>query len=205
MDRKRDYNILSVQLPVFSGKMDCVFTLESGQCVVLTGESGAGKSLLLKKIADLLPGEGQVLLNHQPCSSFLPSQWRKKVTYVAAETGWWESRIKAHVRDMAVVRRFMSRLNLNESLLEASVTQLSTGEKQRMGLLRALSPEVEFLLLDEITSALDPVAVQCVEALLVELKSFGIGILLVSHNMEQVSRLADRHYHLTRDDFQQLF
>lgn len=197
MDKKRSASILAVVNLTIEEKGPYSFQIESGNCLMITGQSGAGKSLLLRMIADLIPHRGDVFLNSQSCSTFKPSEWRRKITYVAAETGWWGHYVKDHMRDLTLAKNFLERLNLNEALLEVPVTQLSTGEKQRMALLRALSSEVDFLLLDEATSALDPVSVTLVEALIQELKYYGIGIMIVSHNMEQVDRLADQHYQLT--------
>ncbi|MDI2089806.1 ABC transporter ATP-binding protein [Commensalibacter oyaizuii] len=175
------------------------FEVRKGDCVVITGESGVGKSILLRMIADLIPNNGEVYLNTIARSSISPTMWRKKVTYIASESGWWAKHVKDHVRDLTLVQSLLNKLNLKDTLLDAEIQHLSTGERQRMALLRALSSEVEFLLLDEVTSALDPDSVLLVEQLIQELQKQGKGILLVSHNMEQVRRLATRHYHLTKE------
>lgn len=171
--------------------------INSGSCVVITGESGAGKSVFLRMIADLIPNEGQVFLDGKERNSFAPSEWRKQVTYIAAESGWWAKTVKEHFIDIEMARYWLPKFNLKEVLLDADVVQLSTGEKQRMALIRAFSSKVRFLLLDEITSALDPKSVIVVEQCVQELQQQNIGILLVSHNMEQVKRLATQHYQLT--------
>jgi ABC-type lipoprotein export system ATPase subunit len=73
------------------------------------------------------------------------------------------------------------------------VARLSTGERQRLALLRALGPENRVLLLDEPTSGLDAENTGLVEALLRGRLSLGTAILLVTHDPEQATRMASRH------------
>ena len=64
-------------------------SVERGGCVGVSGPSGAGKSLLLRMIADLDPNQGEVWLNGVARSSLAAPAWRRQVTYVPAEFGWW--------------------------------------------------------------------------------------------------------------------
>lgn len=74
--------------------------------------------------------------------------------------------------------------------------QLSTGERQRLALIRALCLKSKVLLLDEPTSALDPESVHQVETLLQEYIAKGMAILMVTHDIEQALRMANRHVRL---------
>ena len=65
------------------------FVLAPGDCLAITGPSGAGKSLLLRMIADLDPHEGEILLDCRSSVSMSGPEWRSKVVYSAAESGWW--------------------------------------------------------------------------------------------------------------------
>lgn len=199
MDKVRKQSVLSIRK--LSALHHGPYSLEinSGDCVVITGESGVGKSIFLRMIADLIPSEGQVFLDDKERNNFTPPMWRRQITYVSAESGWWAKTVKEHFSDLELARYWLPKLNLKETLLDVDVTQLSTGEKQRMALVRALSPQVRFLLLDEITSALDPKSVIVVEKCVKALQQQNIGILLVSHNMEQVQRMATTHYQLMAD------
>jgi len=76
------------------------------------------------------------------------------------------------------------------------VAQLSTGERQRLALLRAVVQRPRFLLLDEPTAALDAASREGVEQLLQALKAEGLGLLVVSHDAGQARRLADVHLQL---------
>jgi ABC-type Mn2+/Zn2+ transport system ATPase subunit len=105
--------------------------------------------------------------------------------------------VAAHFDPPAAARELLPAVGLRPELLDAPVAQLSTGERQRMALLRAITRQPRFLLLDEPTSALDADSVALVEALLQRLKSEGMGLLVVSHDPAQAQRLADRHLKLT--------
>lgn len=170
--------------------------VEPGRCVVLSGASGAGKSLLLRMIADLDPNRGDVRLGLVPRESMSAPAWRRQVMYVAAESGWWGDDVLDHMEDAAAAQALLARLHLPPDILQAATARLSTGERQRLALIRALVRRPRFLLLDEPTSALDATATLAVEALLDDCKAQGLGLLVVSHNPAQVARLQDRHYRL---------
>lgn len=172
-----------------SGPFD--LELAPGRCTVLSGPSGIGKSLLLRMLADLDPNQGRVSLGDVSRESLPASTWRRLVTYVAAESGWWEDSVAAHFSDLDAVRPLLPQVNLDPSLLQAQVLQLSTGERQRLALLRALVQQPRFLLLDEPTAALDPASRDAVEQLLRRQREQGMGLLLVSHDADQAQRLAD--------------
>ncbi len=168
--------------------------LERGECVAITGASGAGKSLFLRLIADLDPGEGQVLLNGRERQNWTPPAWRRHVLYNAAEPGWWAARVREHFPGPALsrAREMAPLLDLSLGLLDAPVVQLSTGERQRMALIRALAVESPVLLLDEPTGALDQDSTALVEEMLAERLATGTAILMVTHNPEQARRVGSR-------------
>jgi putative ABC transport system ATP-binding protein len=169
--------------------------LEAGECVAITGASGAGKSLFLRLIADLDPGQGEVLLNGRERRNWTPPAWRRQVLYNAAEPGWWAARVGEHFPGPALARarEMAPLLDLSLGLLDAPVVQLSTGERQRMALIRALVVEPPVLLLDEPTGALDQDSTALVEEMLAERIAEGTAVLMVTHNPEQARRLGSRH------------
>jgi putative ABC transport system ATP-binding protein len=128
-------------------------SLGRGTCAAITGASGSGKSLFLRMVADLDPNEGEVWLNEQARAAMAAPAWRKQVTYVAAESGWWAEIVLQHFshRGRDEIATLASSLGLRAELLDAPVAQLSTGEKQRLALVRALLPAPPVLLLDEPT------------------------------------------------------
>lgn len=173
-----------------------------GKCTVLSGASGSGKSLLLRMIADLDPNTGDVRIGTTSRASMSGPAWRREVIYVAAESGWWADDVRAHFdkHDLTDPRldRLARHLGLRADILSAQVSHLSTGERQRLALLRALVRRPRFLLLDEPTSALDRDTTLAVEAVLQEVMTEGIGLLVVSHNAEQAARLCDAQFRLCK-------
>lgn len=171
-------------------------TLAIGSCAAITGPSGSGKSLFLRMIADLDPNEGEVWLKDRERASMPAPAWRKLVTYVPAESGWWADRVIEHFPAGALVAPLANRLDLRADVLNASVQQLSTGEKQRLSLVRALLLNPSVLLLDEPTGPLDEESVRRVEALLQERMADGTSILLVTHDQDQATLLGHQHYRM---------
>ncbi len=180
----------------FAGPFD--LDLGAGACAAITGPSGSGKSLFLRMIADLDPNEGKVWLNGTERASVIAPEWRRKVTYVSAESGWWADTLIEHFArsKRSEVAELAARLGLHADLLDASIARLSTGEKQRLALVRALLLCPPVLLLDEPTGPLDEESVTRVEALLRERMANGISILLVTHDANQAERLGDRRYRM---------
>jgi putative ABC transport system ATP-binding protein len=167
-------------------------TLAAGECLVIAGPSGIGKSLFLRMIADLDENTGTALLNGMARDSMPAPQWRRQVIYVAAESGWWAETVREHLQPAAEAAALAPRLGLRAALLDAPVAQLSTGERQRMALLRAIIRKPAVLLLDEPTSALDQASTLAVETLLTERAAAGTGLIVVSHNEQQAERIATR-------------
>jgi len=172
--------------------------IPAGKCTILSGPSGSGKSLLLRMIADLDPNTGDVRLGATSRNAISGPAWRRQVIYVAADAGWWADDVSAHFDDFAHNRpefdRLAHQLGLRPDILSAQVSQLSTGERQRLTLMRALARHPRFLLLDEPTSALDQDTTLAVEAVLRRVMAGGIGLLMVSHNPAQAARLRDAQY-----------
>jgi putative ABC transport system ATP-binding protein len=173
------------------------FDLEvaTGECLAITGPSGAGKSLFLRMVADLDPNQGEVLLDGVERRTLPAPAWRRKVVYSAAEPGWWHERVADHFSSehLAFAHTMAPRLGVPPALLDGLVVQLSTGERQRMALMRALALASPVLLLDEATGALDEDSTILVEAVLRERLAAGVTIAMVTHSVAQATRLGHRH------------
>jgi len=167
-------------------------SVSKGECVAVSGPSGAGKSLLLRAIADLDPNQGEVRLNGAAREAIPAPEWRRQVIYVAPESGWWAAGVGAHFADRSGAADLLSELALPPDALTWPVARLSTGERQRLALARALELEPRALLLDEPTSGLDPEAASKVEDLLRRRLAQGAVIVLVTHDRDQAKRIAVR-------------
>jgi ABC-type multidrug transport system ATPase subunit len=181
------------------------FDVRPGECVVIQGASGAGKSVLLRMLADLDPHTGTMSLDGHSSNDMAPTTWRARVIYQPAEPAWWETVAAQHFSpaQLAEVRAMLPAVGLGEHALDTDVTRLSTGERQRLALLRSLVGKPDVLLLDEPTAALDPATVAQVEGLLQSFLARGMSLLVVTHSPEQAKRLAHRIWYLEEGTLKQ--
>lgn len=178
------------------------FEIADGECLAVEGPSGAGKTRLLRAIADLDPASGHVSLDGVGRREMTPQRWRSVVRYSAAEPQWWTDRVgeafPADTTSRLKIERMMTALALAPELRDAPIAELSTGERQRFALIRALADEPRVLLLDEPTSSLDPGTAALVEeAIRFQLLS-GRSVALVSHDTGLTARLAHARLQLAR-------
>jgi putative ABC transport system ATP-binding protein len=168
------------------------FALATGECITVRGPSGAGKSLLLRAIADLDPNAGFVSLEGRNRSTIPGPEWRRLVGYVPAEPGWWAETVGEHFADWAMAIELLKNLGFMEETRTWPVSRLSTGERLRLALVRALIIRPKVLLLDEPTAALDATSVAAVESLIAAELRAGLAVLWVTHDASQVGRVAIR-------------
>lgn len=166
------------------------FSLPDGECLAVEGPSGSGKTRLLRAIADLDPSAGYVFLDGAERQEMPASEWRRRVRYVAAEPGWWAATAREHFGTSGRIERLVRGLGLADAHLDRPIADLSTGERQRLALVRALADEARVLLLDEPTAALDQQSAALVEELIRFECLSGKSVVLVSHNGAEVDRLA---------------
>ena len=175
------------------------FDLQDGECVALQGPSGVGKTLLLRSIADLDPNEGTVKLDGTLREAMPAPAWRRQVTYLAAEPGWWSDTVQEHFTAWDDAMPLVTRLGLPDDCGPWPIQRLSTGERQRLGLVRALMLHSRVLLLDEPTSALDPASAAAVESLIAERASSGTSVVWSTHDNAQARRVASRIFAMRPD------
>ena len=167
-------------------------SLSAGECIAVQGPSGAGKTLLLRAIADLDPNEGLVCLDGRDRSTIAAPEWRRLVGYVPAEPGWWADTVGEHFSEWTAALPCVRELGFPEEAKAWPISRLSTGERLRLALVRALMVQPKVLLLDEPTAALDPVSVAAVESLIATRVRAGCAVLWVTHDAEQAKRIARR-------------
>ena len=167
--------------------------VEAGSCAALSGPSGSGKTLLLRAITDLDEADGEIWLDERPRSGMDAPNWRRQVMYLAAESHWWAGEVRDHAP--AWQPGDLAALGFEPAVLEWEVQRLSSGERQRLALARALAHGPLVLLLDEPTANLDPENTRRVEAMIAAYRATrGAAVIWVSHDREQAARVCDRHY-----------
>jgi ABC-type iron transport system FetAB ATPase subunit len=166
------------------------FEVAPQECLAVEGPSGSGKTRLLRAIADLDAADGFVYLEGAERREIPGPEWRRRVRYAAAEPAWWGASAREHFPATAKLDRLIPAIGLEPKLLDRPLSELSTGERQRLGLIRAIADEPRVLLLDEPTSALDAQATALAEELIRFQILAGRMVVLVSHNPQQVARLA---------------
>lgn len=168
------------------------FELMAGECLGVMGESGCGKTRLLRAIADMDDIEGLVCIDDLCQSDVSGAEWRKQVALLPAESQWWSDTVEPHFLEAEV--NFAS-LGFTDDVMQWQLARCSSGEKQRLSILRLLANKPKILLLDEPTANLDAQNTQKVEALiaayLLENKAVAIW---VSHNFAQLERVISECY-----------
>ena len=189
--------------------------MPANQITALIGPSGCGKSTFLKtlnRMNDLVPGiriEGEV--NYDGQNIYSPSvdtTWlRKQIGMVFQKPNPVPMSIYDNIAYGPRTHGIRNRLELDEIVerslrgaaiwdevkdrLKKNALGLSGGQQQRLCIARALAVEPEILLMDESTSALDPISTSKIEDLAMELKN-KYTVIMVTHNMQQAARISDK-------------
>ena len=193
---------------------DVSFDVAQGEFVSLVGPSGCGKSTFLRtlnRMNDLIPSvkiTGEVDFHGKNLygSSVDPTWLRKQIGMVFQKANPFPMSIYDNVAYGPRTHGIRNRVKLDEIVenslrsaaiwdevkdrLKKSALGLSGGQQQRLCIARALAVEPEVLLMDESTSALDPISTSKIEDLAAELKS-RYTVVMVTHNMQQAARISD--------------
>jgi len=179
------------------------FQLDPGNVVWIKGPSGIGKTTLLRILARLTASiRGEVFLNGISWKDISAVEWRKQVVYLHQKPVMFGGTVLDNLKkafllrcrvseklDLRLAGELVSRLLLDEHTLDKDARVISVGEGARVALIRSLLTNPCILLIDEVTSALDPVSRERVVFLLKEWFSAGTrGIIGVSHD-EQLTGL----------------
>jgi len=179
-------------------------TIDQNEVVGLTGCSGSGKSTILRIVVDLLtPHSGDITVLGKPISDWDPRELRRTLILVPQESQMFTGTVRDNLLwglirqgesiDDDSLYEILREVNLDDLNLDDDASNLSGGEKQRVGIARALVMDPKALLLDEPTSALDDVSALAVENVLNDvIQRRQIGILIVTHNKEQAHRFTSR-------------
>ena len=180
------------------GELEAVsLSVSTGEIVCLSGASGSGKSRLLRAVADLEPHDGECLLGDVRQSETSAHRWRAQVMMVPAESQWWCETVGEHFDADAgeALGDGLEALDLQAEATDWSIDRLSSGEKQRLALIRAMLRRPQALLLDEPTANLDAETIRRVEGWLLEIiERRKLPTLWVAHDAEQIQRVSNRHF-----------
>ena len=184
------------------------FSVKKGEIIAIIGPSGAGKTTLLRCISLLENLESGIIQFEDnkwnfPCKKPMTKGIYPSLTVVFQQHFLWPNMSNKSNVQLALKNKMNGNTNsklLNDLVKKLCLTdvinrypnEISVGEKQRVGLLRALVLEPKMLLLDEITSALDTRNIKIIENILLELKNNDTGIIAVTHNIDFAKRVADR-------------
>ena len=187
--------MLRVEKLKIAGLPPLSFEVGDGECMGIEGPSGSGKTRLARALADLEPAQGHIFVNGAERLETPPPEWRRLVRYLSAEPGWWTDTAReafpTDAKSQKDLQRLLASLNIAPGLIDKPISVLSTGERQRLALARALIDDPPVIVLDEPTSALDPKNTALVEELLRYRLLSGRSVLLISHDRAQIDRLSD--------------
>jgi lipopolysaccharide export system ATP-binding protein len=182
--------------------------MRQGEIVGLLGPNGAGKTTTFYMIVGLVrPNSGRVLLDGKDISSApMYKRARMGIGYLAQEPSVFrELSVAENLRLVlehsglgrvdreARITALLEELGL-ERLRNAVGKTLSGGERRRVEIARALATSPAFILLDEPFTGVDPIAIQDIQQIVVQLKQKGIGILITDHNVQATLRITERAY-----------
>ncbi|MFC1567975.1 LPS export ABC transporter ATP-binding protein [Pseudomonadota bacterium] len=180
----------------------------SGECVGLLGPNGAGKTTSFYMVCGLIQAEqGEVTLDGENITD-LPMHMRARqgIGYLPQEASIFR---KLTVRENLL--SIFETLDLPDAQIEEELEELlidlgvegvqhqkaytlSGGQRRRTEIARALVTKPRFLLLDEPFAGVDPIAVEDIQAIIADLRSKGIGILITDHNVRDTLSICDRAY-----------
>src|SRR6056297_4163559 len=172
-------------------------SIATGEVVCISGASGSGKTRLLRAVADLEPHGGDCLLGEIRQSETPAHRWRALVMMIPAESQWWHETVGEHFDACDAPGEALEALDLPGEATSWSIDRLSSGEKQRLALIRALVREPRALLLDEPTANLDAESIRRVERWLLEIiQHRELPTLWVAHDAEQIRRVSNRQFRI---------
>jgi len=184
------------------------FDVKQGEIVGLLGPNGAGKTTSFYMIVGLIrPLSGKIFMDSEDITR-LPVYKRAKkgIGYLAQEASVFrklsiEDNLKA-VLEMTNYSKEYQREKVETLLTEFGLQhirkskgiQLSGGERRRTEIARALAIDPKFILLDEPFAGVDPIAVEDIQQIVIQLKEKNIGVLITDHNVHETLSITDRSY-----------
>lgn len=183
-------------------------SVRAGELFVLVGESGSGKTTILRMIDRLIePSAGQIRLDGKPIESFPVTELHRSIGYIFQQGTLFPTMTVYQNIALIPELKHWAATKIHErasTLMDAVSLPLSTyagryphelsgGEQQRVGIVRALIADPKLILMDEPFSALDPIVRQELQTLLLRLhEELDSTVIFVTHDMQEALRLGDR-------------
>ena len=199
---------------------DINLSIKSHEFFVLAGSSGGGKTTLLKMINRLIePNQGQVLIDDQDIQTINLRDLRLQIGYVLQQIALFPNMTVLENISIIPTMKGWSKREIRERVLELLPLvgldaekylnryphELSGGEAQRIGILRAIACKPKIILMDEPFSALDPISRKQLQELVKDLqKTLKITMVFVTHDMSEGMAMADRIAILKDGELQQV-
>ena len=185
-----------------AGIRDIDLDVHAGEVVALVGLNGAGKSTLMRALLGMLrPDRGEVRLGGVPLPRVATSAWARVGHLVEYPLTYPELSVRrnlelsARLRKISDPKRAVAAIAEELALvpyLERPTRKLSLGNRQRVGIAAALQHDPDVIVLDEPTNSLDPAGVILLRESLLRRAGAGAAVLVSSHHLDEVARIADR-------------
>jgi lipopolysaccharide export system ATP-binding protein len=187
------------------------FSVTQGEVIGLLGPNGAGKTTSFYMIVGLLfPDSGHVYLGDEDITSLpMHIRARRGISYLPQNMSIFrrltvEENLLA-IMEVANLASHERKNRLDELLTKFQITHiaksqgaaLSGGERRRVEIARSLIIEPKFLLLDEPFAGIDPMTVQEIQGIILQLKADGLGVLITDHNVRETLGSCDKSYILS--------
>lgn len=168
-----------------------------GEITTIVGPSGAGKTTLFRLCNGLKSASsGEIYINGKNIGSYDPVELRREVGIALQNATMISGSVRKNLALPLTLQgkeiheedaiELMHMVGLNKDLLERNSKDLSGGQRQKLSIARTLVNRPKILLLDEITSSLDPVSQQDIEELILQInRKYGTTVIWITHNLEQ--------------------
>jgi ABC-2 type transport system ATP-binding protein len=182
---------------------DVAFQLAAGEIFALLGPNGAGKTTTLRMLAGLItPTTGSVQIDGEQMTPDAAPRLRGRIGFLTEAPGLWDNltvrenlcvyaRLYGLTDPDAAANRVLALFEIVDRAQDRPA-RLSKGLRQRVALARALIHQPRIVMLDEPTAGLDPESARAVRELVIGMRKEGRAVLLCTHNLDEVERVADR-------------
>lgn len=183
-----------------AGVTDLTFAIEPGEIVALIGLNGAGKTTLMRLALGMLrPQQGSVSVLGHLLDAVTPEAWAQVGALIEVPLAYPELTVQKnlhiacllHEADPRRVKESLSAWRL-DPVADRRFRRISLGNRQRVGLAAAMQHDPHLIVLDEPSNALDPASVILLREQLIRRAQSGAAILVSSHHLDEVARIADR-------------